>query len=150
MTAPMIVAITTEIAAMIAHSRADAPRSGPAAWIRRTRWRSSSQRMLARKSIGRFSPRSGDRSGSPDSLCIPETSLSGQFGHGRVGKKHQEAEADDELGHQHRLGLLARLALDIGHLAAAQSGGARGERAADLRAVVGGERQRRGHVAQLV
>src|SRR3954468_19735724 len=104
----MIVAMTTEMAAMMAHSRAEAPRSRRSGErTARTRARSSSQRMPTKYSIAFLFPGPGDH--SPPSLCHSHsTSLTGQLRHGRVGEEHQEGEADDQLGHQHGLRLLAR------------------------------------------
>src|SRR4051795_11766891 len=109
----MIVAMTTEMAAMIAHSRADAPSSRRSdERTSRTRARSSSQRMPTKYSIARLFPDSGDR--SPTLIVsFPATSLTRQLGHRRVGEEDQEPEADDQLGHQHRLRLLTSLALDV-------------------------------------
>src|SRR3954467_6283618 len=115
----MMVAMTTEMAAMIAHSRADAPRSRRSGErTARTRARSSSQRMPTKYSIASLFPGPGDR--SPRSLCHSHGfSLTRQLRHRRVGEEHEKPEADDQLGDQHRLRLLARLALDVGHLPAA-------------------------------
>ena len=67
-----------------------------------------------------------------------------------VDEEDDEAHGNDELGHEHGLGVLSGLALGVGQVAAAHAGGAGTEGLADLGSVLGHERQGGGQVAQLV
>src|ERR1700678_1006969 len=140
MMARMTTARPTRTAVMMASSIADAPRS-----FSRT----------ARRSLAACAPR---KARTASALSAPAsvnrfmtTPLSGvkQRLDGRVHEEDQEGARQHHLRHQHRLGPLPRLPLEIGELAPAQADRAGGQRFPDLRAVLGDQAQRGGKVLQL-
>src|ERR1700726_2544378 len=73
-----------------------------------------------------------------------------QHSYDREHEKHEETSDEEHLCDEHRLRALARLAFEIGQLAAAQADRAGGEGLTDLGPVLGHQAERRGQVAQLV
>src|SRR5580698_636586 len=132
MMARMITARPTRTAVMMASSIADAPRSFS---------------RMALRSLAACAPR---KARTASALSAPasvnrfmKAPLSGvkQRLDGRIHKEDQEGGRQQHLRHQHRLGSLPRLPLEVGEFAPTQAGRAGGERFPDLRAVLGDQAQ---------
>src|SRR6476661_4801045 len=90
------------------------------------------------------------RSSPNDSLTVTGVSDRKDSHRGRKDQKDQKARAEQQLGNQHRLRLLARAALDLRELAVPHRLGPRTERLTHLRSVVRDKRQRGGKILQLL